>query len=410
MSRQRLSKAILVFIGLSIVARGQMGLDVARFDKSRIIRAANQYLKEKPVTITASHSPRSAGGSHDFFSEGDYWWPDPKNPDGPYIQRDGMSNPNNFVEHRRALMRMSMQVPALTAAWMLTGKSGYAQHAAEHLRAWFINEETRMNPNLQFAQAIKGITTGRGIGIIDTIHLVEVARSIEVLAGSGMLKSEELTDIRRWFADYLQWLTTSKNGSEERDAKNNHGTCWVMQVAAFAQLTDNSEVLKYCRSRFKTVIVPNQLDKDGSFPQELMRTKPYSYSLFNLEAMSTIAQILSTPKDNLWKFETPDGRGMRVAMNYMFPYIREKKDFPRPPDAMYDKEWPMRQSSLLFAGLAFGKSEYVEFWKTLPADSQVEEVIRNFFVRQPVLWVKSAVKQRANSKVDRILENGRLTR
>ena len=112
MSRQRLSKAILVFIGLSIVARGQMGLDVARFDKSRIIRAANQYLKEKPVTITASHSPRSAGGSHDFFSEGDYWWPDPKNPDGPYIQRDGMSNPSNFVEHRRALMRMSMQVPA----------------------------------------------------------------------------------------------------------------------------------------------------------------------------------------------------------------------------------------------------------------------------------------------------------
>jgi len=387
-----------------------MGLDVARFDKSRIIRAANQYLKEKPVTITASHSPRSAGGSHDFFSEGDYWWPDPKNPDGPYIQRDGMSNPSNFVEHRRALMRMSMQVPALTAAWLLTGQRRYAQHAAEHLRAWFINEETRMNPNLQFAQAIKGITTGRGIGIIDTIHLVEVARSIEVLAGSGMLKSEELTDIRRWFADYLQWLTTSKNGSEERDAKNNHGTCWVMQVAAFAQLTDNSEVLKYCRSRFKTVIVPNQLDKDGSFPQELMRTKPYSYSLFNLEAMSTIAQILSTPKDNLWKFETPDGRGMRVAMNYMFPYIREKKDFPRPPDAMYDKEWPMRQSSLLFAGLAFGKSEYVEFWKTLPADSQVEEVIRNFFVRQPVLWVKSAGKQRANSKVDRILENGRLTR
>ena len=387
-----------------------MGLDVARFDKSRIIRAANQYLKEKPVTITASHSPRSAGGSHDFFSEGDYWWPDPKNPDGPYIQRDGMSNPSNFVEHRRALMRMSMQVPALTAAWLLTGQRRYAQHAAEHLRAWFINEETRMNPNLQFAQAIKGITTGRGIGIIDTIHLVEVARSIEVLAGSGMLKSEELTDIRRWFADYLQWLTTSKNGSEERDAKNNHGTCWVMQVAAFAQLTDNSEVLKYCRSRFKTVIVPNQLDKDGSFPQELMRTKPYSYSLFNLEAMSAIAQILSTPKDNLWKFETPDGRGMRVAMNYMFPYIRKKKDFPRPPDAMYDKEWPMRQSSLLFAGLAFGKSEYVEFWKTLPADSQVEEVIRNFFVRQPVLWVKSAGKQRANSKVDRILENGRLTR
>jgi hypothetical protein len=183
-------------------------------------------------------------------------------------------------------------------------------------------------------------------------------------------------------------MTTSKNGIEEREAKNNHGTCWVMQVAAFAHLTGNKELLDYCRDRFKTVLVPNQIDKDGSFPQELRRTKPYGYSLFNLEAMAVIAQILSTPADDLWKFQTADGRGLRSAMNYMFPYIRDKKSFPRPPDVMYDKEWPMRQSSLLFAGLALGRPEYIELWKTLPTDSAVEEVIRNFFMRQPVLWVK----------------------
>jgi hypothetical protein len=390
MIRNRLIKAIIVLIGSSIAAIGQPRLDLFRFEKGRVIAAADQYLKEKPATITATRSPRSSGGPHDFFSEGDYWWPDPKNPDGPYVQRDGMSNPDNFVEHRRALMRFSVQVPTLTAAWLITGKKKYAVHATEHLRAWFINEQTRMNPNLQYAQAIKGITTGRGIGIIDTIHLVEVARSIEELEGSKVLEPDELAEIKKWFADYLQWMTTSKNGLDERDAKNNHGTCWVMQVASFARLTANNELIAYCRERFKTVIVPSQIEKDGSFPQELRRTKPYGYTLFNLEAMSTIAQILSTPQDNLWTFETADGRGIRSAMNFMFPYIRDKKSFPKPPDVMYDKEWPMRQSSLLFAGLAFEKSEYIEVWKTLPADSQVEEVIRNFFIRQPVLWIKKS--------------------
>ena len=284
-------------------------------------------------------------------------------------------------------MRLSVQVPALTTAWIISRKKAYADHAIEHLRAWFIDEKTRMNPNLQYAQAIKGITVGRGIGIIDTIHLVEVARSIEVLERTGMLRRTDLHSIKQWFADYLQWLTTSKNGIEEREAKNNHGTCWLMQVAAFAQLTVNKELMEYCRDRFKKVIVPNQIARDGSFPEELRRTKPYSYSLFNLEAMSTLAKILSTPQDDLWKYETSDGHGLRLAMNYMFPYMRDKKSFPRPPDVMYDKEWPMRQGSLLFGGLALSKPEYIELWKTLPADSPVEEVIRNFFIRQPLLWI-----------------------
>src|SRR3982751_5480433 len=312
---------IPILVILSAAAPGQAVLNVAAFDRPRVLSTADRYLKEKPLTITASKSSRSAGGLHDFFSEGDYWWPDPKNPDGPYIQRDGMTNPDNFVEHRRALMRLSVELPALVAAYRLTDKRVYADKAAEHLRAWFIDEGTRMNPNLQYAQAIKGITTGRGIGIIDTIHLVEVARSVEVLEGLNGLDANDLAGIKKWFADYLAWLTTSKNGIDEREAKNNHGTCWVMQVASFAHLTGNKALLDYARNRFKTVIVPNQIESDGSLPQELRRTKPYSYSLFNLEALTTIAQILSTPSDDLWKFKTADGRGIALAMQYMYPFI-----------------------------------------------------------------------------------------
>lgn len=352
--------------------------NVAAFDRKRVLAAAGKYLREQPMTVTASSSDRSAGGKHDFFSEGDYWWPDPNNPGGPYIQRDGMSNPDNFVDHRRYLMRLSVQVPALAAAWTITKEQRFADHAARHLNAWFVNKDTRMNPNLQYSQAIHGRATGRGTGIIDTIHLIEVARAIELLP--------RMNDVRAWFADYLEWMTTNPYGIEERDTKNNHATCWVMQAASFARLTSNAEVTQFVRDRFKNVLIPGQLAPDGSFPEELRRTKPYGYSLFNLDAMAAICQILSTPQDNLWKFELSDGRGMRKALEFMVPYIRNKSSWPHPTDVMYAKEWPMRQCALLFGGLAYDRPDVLGLWKTLPADSAVDEVIRNFFIRQPVLW------------------------
>jgi len=196
---------------------------------------------------------------------------------------------------------------------------------------------------------------------------------------------EDADATRRWFADYLEWLTTDRYGTDERDTTNNHATCWVMQVAAFAKYTHNRALMQDCRTRYKTVLL-QQMAPDGSFPRELARTKPYGYSLFNLEAMATICQILSIPEDDLWTFELPDGRGMRKAMAYMAPYIRDKKTWPKPPDVMYDAHWPMRQSSLLFAGVALKQPEYLELWSRLPADSDVEEVVRNFFIRQPLLW------------------------
>ena len=133
--------------------------DLAAIERPRVLKAADAYLKQPPITITAFHTVRSAGGPHDYFSEADYWWPDSQNPGGPYIQRDGMSNPDNFVAHRRALMRLSVQLPALCAAWVLTKQHAYAGHAADHLRAWFLDERTLMNPNLAYAQAIHGRAT-----------------------------------------------------------------------------------------------------------------------------------------------------------------------------------------------------------------------------------------------------------
>lgn len=377
---------IALLVALASVIQSEPRLDLTSHERARVLRAADSYLTEAPITVTASVSPRSAGGPHDFFSEGDYWWPDPANPDGPYVQRDGMTNPANFTDHRKAMMRLSVQVPALAAAWKLTRDQRYAAHAARHLRAWFVEAPTRMHPSLLYAQAIHGRVTGRGIGIIDTIHLVEVARAIEAIEPAGALSRSDLRAVKQWFSEYLRWMTTHPNGLEEREAKNNHGTCWVMQAAAFARLTGDHQVLEFCRTRFKTVLVPGQMAVDGSFPLELKRTKPYGYSLFNLDALAAICEILSTRADNLWTFQLPDGRGMRKALEFMVPFIRSKKAWPYPPDVMYHDQWPMRHTSLLFGGRALDRPDYVQLWTTLPADSAVEEVIRNFFIRQPVLW------------------------
>ena len=367
--------------------RGPSDVDVAAIDRARVLAAARRYVGERPVTITTASSPRSAGGLHDFFSEGDYWWPDPANPDGPYIQRDGMTNPDNFVAHRKAMIRLSVQVPALAAGWLITKDRRFAETAVRHLRAWFVDPDTRMNPNLQYAQAIHGRFTGRGTGIIDTLHLVEVARAATFVERAGVMTGGERDALHGWFGEYVTWMTTHKYGTDERDAKNNHGTCWVLQVAEFARLAGRPALVDYCRDRVKTVIVPGQIAADGSLPEELRRTKPYGYCLFNLDALTTLGQALSTSADNLWTFKTPDGRGIEKAVAFMAPFIADKRTWPYAHDVMYFDQWPVRHPSLLFAGLAYDNAQYIDLWKRLNPDPTEDEIIRNYFIRQPLLWI-----------------------
>jgi hypothetical protein len=171
------------------------------------------------------------------------------------------------------------------------------------------------------------------------------------------------------------------------NAKNNHGTCWVMQVGAFARLTGNEEVLEMCRDRFKNILLPDQMAADGSFPLELKRTKPYGYSLFNLDAFLTCAEILSDEKNNLYQYLTPDGLNLKIGAEFLFPFVKDKSTWPYPPDVMYFDEWPVRQPFLLFAGLAYNKPEYIELWQTLDGYPTNREVIRNLPIRNPLIWL-----------------------
>ena len=354
--------------------------------KSKIISLAKQAMIEKPITVTNESSPRSAGGIHDFFSEGDYWWENPASPDSPYIQRDGMSNPNNFVAHRKAMIRFSQLVGTLTSAYLIEKKKEYAEQAFKHYEAWFLNEETLMNPSLLYAQAIKGRVTGRGVGIIDMIQMIEVAQSLRVIEKALPGKKKEIAGVKSWFEQYLSWVTTHPYGIDERNAKNNHGTCWVMQVAAFARLTGNKALLDTCENRFKTILLPNQMDENGAFPLELRRTKPYGYALFNADAMATICHILADR--SLWTFSLPDGRNMEKGISFMYPFVADKNKWTYPKDVMYWDEWPVAQPFLLFGAMAFKNQSWLNTWGTLERFPENDEVIRNLPVRNPLIWLK----------------------
>ncbi len=351
------------------------------------IEKADSFLGEQPLTVTAAQSERSSGGKNDFYSEGDYWWPDPENPTGPYIQKDGQSNPDNFSNHRHAMIRLSEITATLTSAWVLTGKHKYADQVLKHLNAWFVNPASKMNPNMLYAQAIWGRFTGRGIGLIDAYHLLEVAKSAKILIDKKAIPENDAAKIKAWFGEFLTWMTTHKYGIDEMNAKNNHGTCWAVTAAAMADLTGNEEVKQLCIDRFKTIFLPSQMADDGSFPQELRRTKPYGYSLFNIDAMCNLAEILSTPEDNLWEFQTPDGKSLKKGMEYIYPFIADKSKWPFAKDIYIWEEWPVRQSSLLFAGLAYQNEEYINTFLRLPANPTHPEVIRNVPVRHPVIWL-----------------------
>lgn len=382
-----LTAALILFAPLTASNAGEDTFKaIADIERERILSKAAELMGDKPRTVTADKAERSEGGVHDFFSEGDYWWPDPANPDGKYIRRDGESNPDNFLAHRLSLMKLSDYVGTFTSAYLLTRDKAYADRATMHLKAWFVDDATKMNPSLLYGQAIQGRHTGRSIGVIDTIHLTEVARAAKVLEEKGAIKSEDIAGIKTWFKSYMQWLNTHPYGLREKQHPNNHGVAWSMQVASFASLVGDEEMLEWIRNQFKTVYLDNMMDERGGFPLELGRTKPYGYSLFVIDLMASVAEIASTEDDNLWTFTLEDGRNMVRGLDFITPYIADKSTWPLKPDVQYYDEWPVRHPALLFAARELKRPDYLALWKRFEADPTNYETRRNLPLRYPLLW------------------------
>ncbi len=359
-------------------------IDLGASERVRVLRQAEQWLEAPPITVTASLAPRSPGDRHAYYSEGDYWWPDPANPSGPFVRRDGESYPGRFDDHRQALIRLSRAVPALAAAWLLTGRDVYAQAAQRHLSAWFVDPETAMAPHLEHAQAIVGRNTGRGIGIIDTLHLAEVAVAIPQLPMPTATRDR----IDAWFARYLEWMWTSPNGLDEQDERNNHGTCYAVQVAVFAQLIGDRDKIAWCRTRLTGSLVPGQIAVDGSQPLELSRTKPFGYSLFNLDMLSVLAHLVAPGDRAVWTHRSTSHGSLADAAAFMLPFIEDKTRWTFAQDVAFWDQWPVRHPLLLIDAALENRPLSRALWDRLDPDPSNAEVIRNMPFRQPLIWFK----------------------
>jgi hypothetical protein len=361
---------------------------VLNLDRSWILERAGETLNAKEEYLPDFLNPLCPGEPGDYSSNGDYWWPDPDKPDGlPYIQRDGESNPNAFFHHRRILRDFRTKVSHLTAGFLVSSNKLWATQAVNLMVRFFLDSKTRMNPHLLYAQAIPGITPGRGIGIIDTLHLIEIPVAAEFLERRGVLPKDIADALRVWFASYLEWMITHPQGVDEMNTTNNHSVCWTLQAAVFARFVKSREILDFCRDRFREVIIPGQMAHDGGFPRELGRTKPYGYSLFQLDNMCHLCYVLSDKDHNLWDF-SPDGkRSMKLGLDYLYPFMKDKTSWPLPPDVQHWDPWPVRQPSLLFGAVAYGDEKYLDLWSQLERDPKDSEIRRNLAVRQSLLWI-----------------------
>lgn len=362
--------------------------DVAAIDHDRILHLADSYLKQPPVPLTTLPSPRSPGTPHDFYSEAEDYWPNAADPTSPYTQRAGQPNPDAFTHHRDALLDLSLYVPALTAAFVITKDAKYANQAVAHLRAWFIDPATSMTPSLPYGQVIQPAKTGRPEGVVEAVHLAEVAQSIPFLTNSEALSDTDLAAIQKWFTDYLEWLNTARLAGLARDMRDHNGSSWLLQAASCARLnTKDDRPLTTLRHQFKSATLRAQISGEGTFPRELATPIPYRLSLFNLDMLAAICELLSTRFESVWDYELQDGPGMRIAIARHVPFILHRGAWPYKADATHFTDLPLRQPSLLLAARAYNRPEYADLWRTLPPDTTIPELQRTFPIRQPLLWV-----------------------
>ena len=344
-----------------------------------------ERVRNLPVRgITAVKSAYSQGNEREFYSEADYWWRDPDDPAGKYIGRDGESNPDCFNRHRKRLMRLSCIIGFLTSNYLQKPDKAVLAKISEHLDIWFADEKISMLPHLEYSQAIRNQVPGRSFGVIDTIHLAEVALAVIKLKSD--LPEKLYTSVREWFAQYLQWLCNSNLGATERLALNNHSVCWYLQAAAFAHLTENEALLEEFRNDFKNRLL-EQIAPDGSLPEELERTKPYGYELFTLEVFAGLAALLSVKSDNFFLVRKNNGGSVYDAANFMAPYIEDKSRWFAGKDVKYFDYWPVKQNALYLIDAFCGQKEFLKLWETLPDYKLKFELVRNYPVRTVELWI-----------------------
>jgi len=312
------------------------GDETARKALKKLLADADKALAVVPPSVTAKTKVPPSGDKHDYMSLAPYFWPDPSKPDGqPYLRKDGKVNPESRDEAANDTLRMRLigaSVETLALAYHFTKEEKYAAHAARLMKVWFLAPETRMNPNLRFAQAVAGKNDGRGTGILESRTIGEIADASGLLAGSAAWTSADQRQLDQWLGLFLDWLLTSGPGKDEAAAKNNHGTWFDVQATQIALAIGRQDVARRILEAVTEKRIAVQVEPDGRQPMELSRTASFSYSCFNLEAHAILANFGDHVGVDLWKAGSQEARSFRRALDYLTPYL----DVP-------PKKWPGEQ-------------------------------------------------------------------
>jgi hypothetical protein len=298
---------------------------------------------------------------HDYYSQAPYWWPQ-DDPKAPYVRKDGQTNPNRFLANKNSINSMAEAVFTLGTAAFLLDDSRYAQRAARVVRVWFLDPKTRMNPSLEFAQEIRNVNSGRGAGIIDGRVFIRAIQGMEFLAQTGQWDAKEQAAVRRWFQEYLHWLTTSEHALDEKNIANNHASWWTAQVAAVATFVEDDPAQKMAWAWYREQILGRQIHVNGSAPREEARSRSLSYSAFNLEAMITVCRIAQVNGVDLWSAKAKNGATLGTVIEYLLPYLSDPKKWAKEQIAEFSSDGLYY---LAFAGIGMKKPEYIALYRKL---------------------------------------------
>ena len=329
-----------------------------------LLKQANGFLKMKPVSVMDKEFTPVSGSKHDYMSQAPYFWYDSTKPNGlPYMRKDGVRNPEIYkITDRTYLGNLENATRALSLTWYITGDEKYANKSAELLKTWFLDENTKMNPHLEYGQAIPGVNTGRGIGLIETVALTNIADAAVLLQGSKSWTVADHTSLQKWYAQFLNWMLTSKNGRDEHAAKNNHGTWYYAQVIDFSLFTGDRDKAKQLAEESKKRL-DSQLTREGKQPLELDRTNGLGYSTMNLRGWFTVATLAEKTGVELWNYRTSKSADLRTAFDWLLPYVLGEKKWEYQQISNYNKYdvYPL----LLQASSAFKDQKYLTTAKEL---------------------------------------------
>lgn len=311
----------------------------------KLYKEAEKALNLGPFSVTFKDKLPPSGDKHDYMSLATYWWPDLSKSDSlPYIRKDGEVNPEVYkFTDKKNFTDMASCLHYLSLAYYITGEEKFAGHAVNLLKVWFIDPDTKMNPNFKFAQAIPGRTTGRGTGLIEARHFSEIIDAIGLIESSPSWKPEIESQIKDWFEKYYFWLTESKEGRHEESAKNNHGTWYDVQAVSIALFLNKNDAAKKICETAKTKRIESEIEPDGKQPFELVRTKSLGYSTFNLEALFSLAKLAQNVGVDLWRYESTDSSSISKALDYLIPfYLKEKEwQYKQIAEFEYSRAYPI---------------------------------------------------------------------